>query len=56
MSKKTVVSPTETGSRGIPPGLKGGGHPKKGFVIPSETGNRGKPTKSGVTSRPAPRD
>lgn len=45
MSKKFVV-PTESGRKGIPPGVGSSKPPKKGFVVPSEMGKRGKPGKA----------
>lgn len=55
MSKKFVV-PSESGGKGLPPGVGSSKAPKKGFVIPSEMGKRGKPGKSGAQSRKAPLD
>ena len=45
MSKKFVV-PTESGRKGLPPGVGSSKAPKKGFVVPSEIGKKGKPGKA----------
>lgn len=46
MSKKFVV-PSQTGGRGIPPGVGKGKGPKKGVISPSQFGSKGKPGKAG---------
>lgn len=57
MSQKKIVSPNETGAKGIPPGVGSSNGPKKsGVVSPNEYGKRGKPGKAGFPGYKAARD
>ncbi len=54
---KAVKSPTNTGSKGKPPGLSGGGSPGKGAVpSPTTQGSKGIPPMSNGGSHKPARD
>jgi len=46
MSKKFVV-PSQSGRKGLPPGVGASKAPKKGIISPSQFGSKGKPGKAG---------
>lgn len=56
MSKGKIVSPAETGARGIPKGVGASKAPKSGVISPAQYGKKGKPGKAGFPGGPAARD